>query len=408
MPAKPTYEELERKVKELGGKTESFVAKEETLRTTLEERIRFEKLLTDLSAIFVSMPANEIDGEIEGVLRRVGEVLEIDRSSFVQFSQELGQIQITHSWAADGAEAWPHIIPSEYFPWLTEKLLHGEIVAFSSPDELPKEAARDRKTLQRGGQKSGLLIPYFLKGSFLFAIAFGTVHSRWSWPEDLIQRLRFLGEIVSNALIRKQADLELQKTNEEQLKFERLLTELSAAFVKIPADKVDEKVEAVLQRIGEILGVDRTDFVQLMTETGKVEIPHSWTAKGIERYDQIITDDHYPWFTENLRNGKDIIFATDDMPREAEKDKKSLENMGIKSGMIIPYMVEGSFVCATAFGSHRDCRPSWPEEHIQRLRLLGEVIFNALLHKQADLKLCKAFSEIKELKDRLRWSTKNK
>ena len=89
------------------------------------------------------------------------------------------------------------------------------------------------------------------------------------------------------------------------------------------------------------------------------------------------------------------------MPREAEKDKKSLENMGIKSGMIIPYTVEGFFDCATAFGSHRDYRRSWPEEHIQRLRLLGEVIFNALVRKQQDLELRSAFAEIQKLQNQL-------
>ena len=193
----------------------------------------------------------------------------------------------------------------------------------------------------------------------------------------------------------------LKKSNAERLRFERLLTELSAAFVKIPADEVDEKVEAVLQHIGEILGVDRTDFAQFMTESGQVEITHSWTVKGIERYGQIITDEHYPWFTQNLRNGNDIIFATDEMPAGAEKDRISLENMGIKSGMIIPYTVEGSFVCATAFGSHTQYRRSWPKEHIQRLRLLGEVIFNALLRKQRDFELRNAFAEIQKLKNQL-------
>jgi len=193
----------------------------------------------------------------------------------------------------------------------------------------------------------------------------------------------------------------LQKTNKERLRFERLLTELSTAFVKIPSDEVDDKVEAVLQRIGEILGVDRTDFVQLITETGQVEITHSWTVKGVERYDRIVTNEYYPWFTEKLINGEDVIFATDEIPSDAGKDKESLENMGIKSGMIIPYTVEGSFVCATAFGSHRDYRRSWPEGDIQRLRLLGEVIFNALLRKQQDLELRNAFLEIQTLKDQL-------
>ena len=75
----------------------------------------------------------------------------------------------------------------------------------------------------------------------------------------------------------------LKRTSEEQLRFERLLTELSATFIKIPADEVDQKIGAVLQNIGEILGFDRTDFVQSIKETALIEITHSWTAEGVER-----------------------------------------------------------------------------------------------------------------------------
>jgi len=189
---------------------------------------------------------------------------------------------------------------------------------------------------------------------------------------------------------------------EERIRFEELLTELSATFVNIPANEVDEKVEGVLQRIGEILGVDRTEFVQPVRETRQLEVSHSWTAKGIERHPRILTSEHYPWFTEQIESGNDIIFSShDELPKEATKDKESLKKMGIKSGWIIPYAVEGSFVCAIAFGTHRLHGFSWPEKYTQRLRLLGDVIFNALLHKQADIELRSAFSEIQKLKKQL-------
>ena len=84
--------------------------------------------------------------------------------------------------------------------------------------------------------------------------------------DELKLKVRKIKE-QAGALSRMEATL--QKKTEERLRFERLLNELSAAFVKISADEIDEKVEAVLQRIGEILGVDRTDFVRLMPETGQ-------------------------------------------------------------------------------------------------------------------------------------------
>ena len=46
----------------------------ETLRTELEERLKFETLLAEISAHFVNLPADQIDGEIEDAQRRISAV----------------------------------------------------------------------------------------------------------------------------------------------------------------------------------------------------------------------------------------------------------------------------------------------------------------------------------------------
>jgi hypothetical protein len=43
----------------------------ETTYTELEERLRFETLLAETSARLVNLPADQIDGEIEGAQRRI-------------------------------------------------------------------------------------------------------------------------------------------------------------------------------------------------------------------------------------------------------------------------------------------------------------------------------------------------
>ena len=53
-----------------------------------------------------------------------------------------------------------------------------------------------------------------------------------------------------------------------------------------------------------------------------------------------------------------------------------------------------------SFASYRVKR-TWPDNLIQRLRLLWEVFSNALERKRADQKIQKALAEIKQLKDRL-------
>ena len=50
------------------------------LRQELEERLRFETLLAEISACFVNLPAGQIDGTIEDARRRICELLDLDRS----------------------------------------------------------------------------------------------------------------------------------------------------------------------------------------------------------------------------------------------------------------------------------------------------------------------------------------
>src|SRR5512139_3430150 len=52
-----------------------------------EERLKFEKLIADLSARFVNVPANQVDAEIRDAQRRIVEALDLDRSSLWQVDE---------------------------------------------------------------------------------------------------------------------------------------------------------------------------------------------------------------------------------------------------------------------------------------------------------------------------------
>ncbi|TMQ33283.1 MAG: hypothetical protein E6K70_13915, partial [Planctomycetota bacterium] len=52
----------------------------------LDERLRFESLLSRLSATFINLPADEVDSQIERGLQQIVEFLGIERSSLAQFS----------------------------------------------------------------------------------------------------------------------------------------------------------------------------------------------------------------------------------------------------------------------------------------------------------------------------------
>jgi hypothetical protein len=60
-----------------------------------EERLRFEMLLTDLSARFVSATPESIDTEIVNAQKQIVQVLGLDRSTLAQL-QEPDRFVVTH------------------------------------------------------------------------------------------------------------------------------------------------------------------------------------------------------------------------------------------------------------------------------------------------------------------------
>src|SRR5512147_3122588 len=92
-------------------------------RTDLEERLRFEALLVDLSARFVHVPADQVDGMIEDAQRRIVQALGLDRSTLLQRSDADDDLVITHAWAVPDFAAQPGLFAKRDFPWVHQTLL---------------------------------------------------------------------------------------------------------------------------------------------------------------------------------------------------------------------------------------------------------------------------------------------
>jgi transcriptional regulator with GAF, ATPase, and Fis domain len=90
----------------------------------------------------------------------------------------------------------------------------------------------------------------------------------------------------------------------------------------------------------------------------------------------------------------------DDLPPEADVDKQTYAEMGIRSALDIPISTGGSAVYVIVINSVKSERV-WPEELIPRLQLLGEIFVNAIERNQIRLDLEKRLREIDQLKQRL-------
>ena len=170
------------------------------LQARLEEQLRFEALLSDLSARFVIVEPGELDREIEAAQRRICEALGLDRSTLGLFSGPEETPIFTHSWATAGLEPNPLVPIDRLFPWVVQEVRKGRMVRFTSIEELPAEAAVDKETLLRLGPKSNLTIPLTVSGRVLGGLSFGMLREERTWPEELVGRLRLVAQIFAGAL----------------------------------------------------------------------------------------------------------------------------------------------------------------------------------------------------------------
>jgi transcriptional regulator with GAF, ATPase, and Fis domain len=246
-------------------------------QTELEDRLRFERLLAQLSARFINLTSGEVDNAIEDSLRSIVEEVGIDRSALFQLDEKNDLVMI-HTWCRPDVQPIPpRIAARENFPWVLQKLLRNEPVSFSRVDDLPPEAARDIETIRRVGPKSMMSFPLSAGGKVFGAVTFGVLREERNWPADMFKRLRLLAEIFSNAMQRKQTEEELRTAFAEikQLKdhleaeniYLRQEIETALGFDNIVGKS--DALKYVLYRVGQFAPTDTTVLIMGETGTGK-------------------------------------------------------------------------------------------------------------------------------------------
>src|ERR1700722_10258152 len=86
--------------------------------------------------------------------------------------------------------------------------------------------------------------------------------------------------------------------NPEVVDFEKLLGDLSAAFVRVSVEDIDTEIERWLERIVLSLNVDRSTVVQVDPTDGALYSTHQWARDGVSTPDRGIRTSVaavFPW-----------------------------------------------------------------------------------------------------------------
>jgi transcriptional regulator with GAF, ATPase, and Fis domain len=243
-----------------------------------------------------------------------------------------------------------------------------------------------------------------------------TFYSQYKWHIWGAVALIVIEAILINMLLfnrarRSRAERELQRAHHkleetvteriQQLQFEKLISRVSSEFINLPHDLIDNKIETGLKLVAEAFDFDRCLFHEFSENRQQLRLSNFYVKPGKKKPTSIITSADQPYLTKTMLKGDFIgIERIDDLPPAAKLEREYLMQQGVKSAFAIPLVVGNKPVGALTFTT-TNREQSWPEDLIQRLKIVSEIFANALGRKQKEQKLRNAFSEIMQLKDRL-------
>lgn len=250
-------------------------------RVELEERLRFETLIADLSSKFINVPAGEVDRGIEDAQRKVCECLGLDLSALWQWADEAPRyLRLTHLYRPLGGPPTPERFDSrDKFPWCVSQLLDGKIVSVTSMESLPPAAARDQETWHYFGIKSNLTFPLSAGGGQIIgALSFNSTRKELAWPEEIVKRLQLVAQIFASALARKVADQSLRESEA------RLTLAADSAGAGLWVLDCHTQVFWVTEKARMIFGYSRDEVINMERFKASVH-PDDWhlVQQNIER-----------------------------------------------------------------------------------------------------------------------------
>ncbi len=200
-------------------KTDSFLPNyTSNLIRELEQRLAFEKIVTNISTRFVSHEHDQLNEMINISLKEIGEHTRIDRSYVFLYSADGQYTSNINEWCAPGISAEIENLqdlPTCAIPWWINQCNNNEIIYLHQLSDLPAVATAEKEILEAQGILSLLVVPIVHSNRTIGFIGFDSVRQVKSWSDTDIRLLRMVAEIFGATFKAIDANRLLQKSEEQ-------------------------------------------------------------------------------------------------------------------------------------------------------------------------------------------------
>ena len=189
-------------------------------------------------------------------------------------------------------------------------------------------------------------------------------------------------------------EAQLAAAREEHLGFERLAADLAGELAAVDERAIAPMIEQCLRRIGDRLQLDEVSLWRRPPDARAYDPIFSWLRQpGTPR--EVVSAASIPWIVGRLDAGKAAVARITDVPSPA--DREWFKRRGTRSLAVLPLGIDHTTLVLASTTRECEMTPSI----LERLRLLGNVMSQALARRNAVEALLAAVEEVRSLRGRL-------
>jgi transcriptional regulator with GAF, ATPase, and Fis domain len=176
-----------------------------------------------------------------------------------------------------------------------------------------------------------------------------------------------------------------------RLRFEAFFADLASRLLEVPASEIPGEFECAVAGLADVLEVDRCGLAVFSPDRRALVLEHTFARAGVPDLRGADLAPIMPWWTEQIRRGLGISLSClpDDLPPEAEGERRLVEQSGMVSHTVLPLVVDEEVL--GALGAASFSRPRhWTPEFLERLQLLASVFAHALYRHRAEERISAA------------------
>jgi PAS domain S-box-containing protein len=180
-----------------------------------EERLRFERVLTEISADLVEASVETLDQAISNALEKVRVMMEFQSCMLFEHVRDTQVLRILYHTDPAVREAIARRKAELQMPWICAQFEHRKAIPLVNAErDLPADAREEQEYVKVKNIKSALIIPIHSMDGTTHGVSFCTAGDYREWSEPVIAQLHALGDVLSSAVSRHRAEKELRLSEE--------------------------------------------------------------------------------------------------------------------------------------------------------------------------------------------------